>query len=78
LSGGGCPFVVDDKNDSIFSESIHDSNIIDWILIRSDNYRFPHATRINAKNKNCHIVRSLTMMDFYDDATIQSTVKTRL
>jgi hypothetical protein len=32
--------------------------------------------RAHAKNKNCHIVRSLTMMDFYGDTTINRKNKT--
>jgi hypothetical protein len=45
---GHCPFVFD-KNDSTFSESNHDSNVIDSILIRFKKIVF--QMRTHAKNQ---------------------------
>jgi hypothetical protein len=42
LSGRSCPFNFY-KNDSIFSESIHNSNMIDSILIQFNNFCFSHG-----------------------------------
>jgi hypothetical protein len=54
---GHCPFIFE-KNDSVFSESIHDSNMIDSII-------FVFHLRTHAQYENCHIIRSLKMMDIY-------------
>jgi hypothetical protein len=71
---GHCPFVFD-KNDSIFSESSHNSNMIDSILTRFENFRFSHL-RTCKKQKSSH--RSFIDNDgfFYGDTTINRKNKT--